>query len=227
MQLEPAPRVTPQAVLGAAYPVQVDPSHPSRTVVPSLDAFVVEAAWHDRGVLDGSAACYSNVFANEEVDPVGDLAGRGRCRSDPNGRRWLDSVPPGWCSRFRHRLRARATEQGSTPALPATPDTGKRAMIVSVRDRNRSDEANERAISFPTRAPGSDREAVLVRIERWETAGRRRNRGGLVLYIHGFGIQAHRSRSIDDARAMVIDSLRSHDVDVPDEVTITWTDNSR
>ena len=72
---------------------------------------------------------------------------------------------------------------------------------------------------------------MLVRIERWETASRRRRRGGLVLYIHGFGIQAvtqtHRSRSIDDARAMVIDCLRGHDVDVPDEVTITWTDNSR
>ena len=99
-----------------------------------------------------------------------------------------------------------------------------------MRDRNRSEEDNERTISFPKHGAGSDRDAVLVRIERWETASRRRNRGGLVLYIHGFGIQAvtqtHRSRSIDDARAMVIDSLRSHDVVVPDDVTITWTDNS-
>ncbi len=99
-----------------------------------------------------------------------------------------------------------------------------------MRDRNRSEEANERAISFPTPDPGIDREGVLVRIERWETAGRRRGRGGLVLYIHGFGVRAvtqtRRSRSIDDARAMVIDCLRGHDVDVSEDVTITWTDNS-
>ena len=99
-----------------------------------------------------------------------------------------------------------------------------------MRDRNRSEEANERTISFPKPDPASDRDAVLVRIERWETAGRRRNRGGLVLYIYGFGIQAvtqtQRSRSIDDARAVVIDALRGHDVEVPDDVTITWTDNS-
>jgi hypothetical protein len=51
------------------------------------------------------------------------------------------------------------------------------------------------------------------------------------LFVRGFGIegvtQTYRSRSIDDARDMVIDYLRCRNIDVPDDVEILWAEDSR
>jgi hypothetical protein len=73
---------------------------------------------------------------------------------------------------------------------------------------------------------------VVVRIERWKSdRGLWWNRGGLALFVRGFGIegvtQTYRSRSIDDARDMVIDYLRCRNIDVPDDVEILWAEDSR
>jgi hypothetical protein len=55
------------------------------------------------------------------------------------------------------------------------------------------------------------------------------NRGGLFLSIDWPGTdtwctQTYRSRTLDDAREMVIDYLRCRDVQVADDVIINWVD---
>jgi len=73
---------------------------------------------------------------------------------------------------------------------------------------------------------------VVVRVERWKAPRGWRwwNRGGLALDVYGFGVkgvtQTYRSRSFDDAREMVIDYLRCHEIDVPDDIEILWAEVS-
>lgn len=139
-------------------------------------------------------------------------------------------IPTELVQSFQHQLhRRRPRSRARLRVLPATPDSRKRAMIVRCEtetDQRKTTSERSRSRSVPP-------EVIVIPCWFALNAGRPPAAAAVVAdwcSIHGFGIQAvtqtHRSRSIDDARAMVIDCLRGHGVDVPDEVTITWTDNS-
>lgn len=98
------------------------------------------------------------------------------------------------------------------------------------RDGATSDAVAGKGAEPDMRERASKRPGVVVRVDRWTARRGWRwwGRGGLVLYLAGLGVQGvtqtYRSRSLDDAREMVVDYLRCSGVEVADDVAITWID---
>jgi len=71
--------------------------------------------------------------------------------------------------------------------------------------------------------------ALTGRVRRWVSPSPwwRRDRGGLVLYVQGYGAtQTYLTRSLDKAREMVIEYVElKAEVQVSKAVEFTWLDN--
>lgn len=84
-------------------------------------------------------------------------------------------------------------------------------------------------MSPPRETLDDEMDEIRVAVNRWETRAPWwrgwRWLPGLVLEIDGHGAtQTYGTRSLDTARAMVLEYLRLSDVEVAEDVTITWSE---